>query len=118
LQVTGTVEGRVVAGRSRDVSAKVSNAIKRLYVIKGQNVRECDPLVEFATKLTQSQPDTARIQLRMTKKIILAAQTARAPFDGQITAPRYRENAYVDVSENAAIARLTQQGPILALARV
>jgi len=43
---------------------------------------------------------------------ILDAQSIIAPFKGRITAPLYRENAYVDLTEGTEIATIVQLDPI------
>jgi RND family efflux transporter MFP subunit len=62
-------------------------------------------------RIAESEADKAAIQLEMAE-LILSAQKLHAPFDGQMTVPRYRENANVDVKEGHEIATLIQLHPI------
>ncbi len=61
--------------------------------------------------IAEAEAETAGIQLQKAE-IILSVQKLYAPFDGQMTAPRYRENANVDVAEGHEIATLIQLDPI------
>ena len=62
-------------------------------------------------KIAETEAEKAAIQLKMAK-LILSVQKLHAPFDGQMTAPRYRENANVDVKEGHEIATLIQLDPV------
>lgn len=158
-----TAKGVVVAARSWDISAEVSNKINRLHFVQGQIVKKGDLLVEFDTafkkleveaaeaararaaaqmklaqgvlerqeKLQKKQASSlamykealfnaeiakadhrsAEVKLNMAKAI-LSVQKLYAPFDGQISAPRYRENANVDITKGTEIATLVQLDPI------
>jgi RND family efflux transporter MFP subunit len=161
--LTGEAKGVVVAARSWDISAEVSNKISRLHFTTGQLVQKGDLLVEFDTafkrfdvelaktalakaetnmasadeafqrqeKLKQSSAasevsyDAAKhaadnaqadhraavIRLEMAETI-LSAQKLYAPFDGQMSASKYRENANVSIDEGSEIATLVQLDPI------
>ena len=61
--------------------------------------------------IAEAEAEKAAIQLKMAE-LILSVQELHAPFDGQMTAPRYRENANVDVAEGHEIATLIQLDPI------
>jgi RND family efflux transporter MFP subunit len=61
--------------------------------------------------IAETVAEKAAIQLEMAE-LILSAQKLYAPFDGQMTAPRYRDNANVDVAEGHEIATLIQLDPI------
>lgn len=158
-----TAEGVVVAARSWDISAEVSNKISRIHFVRGQIVKRGDLLVEFDTtfkklevalaeaalarastqlelakevfdrqeelkskgavslakykdalfgaEIAQADQRAAEVELEMARSI-LDAQKLYAPFDGQMSAPRYRENANVDISDGTEIATLVQLDPI------
>ncbi|MEO9573497.1 MAG: efflux RND transporter periplasmic adaptor subunit [Roseobacter sp.] len=161
--LTSTAEGTVVPARSWDVSAEVSNKIRRLHFTTGQLVQKGDLLVEFDTvfkkfdvelakialdkattnmasanealerqeKLRQSAAasevsynaakhaaDKARADHRAANthlemaEAILSIQKLYAPFDGQMSAPKYRENANVNIDEGPEISTLVQLDPI------
>jgi RND family efflux transporter MFP subunit len=162
-EVIGKANGVVVAARSWDISAEVSNKISRIHFTTGQLVEKGDLLVEFDTafkrfdvelakaelakatahmasanealemqeKLKQSavvsdaaynaakhaaeiataEHRAASIHLEMAE-VILSVQKLYAPFDGQMSAARFRENANVDISDSAEIATLVQLDPI------
>lgn len=61
--------------------------------------------------IAETEAEKATIQLQMAE-LILSVQELRAPFDGQMTAPRYRENANVDVKDGHEIATLIQLDPV------
>jgi RND family efflux transporter MFP subunit len=61
--------------------------------------------------IAETEAEKAAIQLKMAE-LILSVQELRAPFGGQMTAPRYRENANVDVKEGHEIATLIQLDPV------
>lgn len=61
--------------------------------------------------IAETEAEKAAIQLKMAE-LILSVQELHAPFDGQMTAPRYRENANVDVKEGHEIATLIQLDPV------
>ena len=61
--------------------------------------------------IAETEAETAAIQLQKAE-LVLSVQKLHAPFDGQMTAPRYRENANVDVAEGHEIATLLQLDPI------
>jgi multidrug efflux pump subunit AcrA (membrane-fusion protein) len=50
-------------------------------------------------------------------KALLEFQTIYAPFDGLMSAPRYRDNANVDITDGTEIGILVQLDPIHVLAR-
>jgi RND family efflux transporter MFP subunit len=158
-----TSKGVVVAARSWDISAEVSNKISRIHFIQGQIVKRGDLLVEFDTgfkklevalaeaalarasaqlelanevfdrqeelksknavslavykdalfgaEIAQADQRATEVELEMARSI-LEAQKLYAPFNGQMSAPRYRENANVDISDGAEIATLVQLDPI------
>lgn len=61
--------------------------------------------------IAEAEAEKAAIQLKMAE-LILSVQELHAPFDGQMTAPRYRENANVDVKDGHEIATLIQLDPV------
>ena len=61
--------------------------------------------------IAEAEAEKAAIQLKMAD-MILSVQELHAPFDGQMTAPRYRENANVDVKDGHEIATLIQLDPV------
>lgn len=62
-------------------------------------------------QIAQADAEKAATQLEMAE-LILSVQKLYAPFDGQMSAPRYRENANVDLKEGHEIATLIQLNPI------
>jgi RND family efflux transporter MFP subunit len=158
-----TSKGVVVAARSWDISAEISNKISRIHFVQGQIVKRGDLLVEFDTgfkklevalaeaalarasaqlelanevfdrqeelksknavslavykdalfgaEIAQADQRATEVELEMARSI-LEAQKLYAPFNGQMSAPRYRENANVDISDGAEIATLVQLDPI------
>ena len=65
----------------------------------------------FAVELAKAELETTKVQLEMASAI-LGAQKIHAPFDGRISAPLYRENAYVDLAEGTEIATIVSLDPI------
>jgi RND family efflux transporter MFP subunit len=65
----------------------------------------------FAVEAAKAALKIADVELRIASAI-LDAQEIYAPIDGRITAPRYRENAYVDLTEGTEIATIVQLDPI------
>jgi RND family efflux transporter MFP subunit len=65
----------------------------------------------FNYQIAKADHRAAVIKLEMAKAI-LEVQKLYAPFDGQMSAARYRENANVDISDGTEIATLVQLNPI------
>jgi RND family efflux transporter MFP subunit len=65
----------------------------------------------FAAEAAATELKSADVQLEMANAV-LNAQKIYAPFDGRITEPLYRENAYVDLREGTEIATVIQLDPI------
>ncbi len=156
-------DGVVVAARSWDISAEVSNKISRIHFIQGQIIKKGDLLVEFDSGFKKLEVEAAEAALARAEaqmklaqdvferqatlkkknvaslakyketlfnaqiakaayrsaevelkkaKAILEVQKLYAPFDGQMSAARYRENANVNIVEGTEIATLVQLDPI------
>lgn len=71
----------------------------------------------FAVELAKADLKFAEVQLKKATAI-LGAQKIYAPFDGLISVPLYRENAYVDLTEGTEIATIVQLDPIYVLAPI
>jgi RND family efflux transporter MFP subunit len=65
----------------------------------------------FKYQIAKADHRATLIKLEMAKAI-LEVQKLYAPFDGQMSAARYRENANVDISDGTEIATLVQLNPI------
>lgn len=71
---------------------------------------------EIAAELARADAREAELKLK-TAEGLLQIQTIYAPFDGQMSAPRYRDNANVDITDGTEIGILVQLDPIHVLAR-
>jgi RND family efflux transporter MFP subunit len=71
---------------------------------------------EIATELARADVRDAELKLKKAEGL-LQVQTIYAPFDGLMSAPRYRDNANVDISDGTEIGILVQLDPIHVLAR-
>lgn len=65
----------------------------------------------FAVEMAKAALKIADVELKITTEI-LKAQQIYAPIDGRMTAPRYRENSYVDLTTGTEIATIVQLDPI------
>lgn len=65
----------------------------------------------FSMKSAEASVLVLEVQRDMAAAI-LAAQKLYAPFDGQISAPNYRENANVNIDDSREIATIVQLDPI------
>ena len=65
----------------------------------------------FATRLAETDHRALEVQRDMADAI-LNSQKLYAPFDGQISAPQYRENANVNIDDSREIATIVQLDPI------
>jgi RND family efflux transporter MFP subunit len=70
-------------------------------------------LRESSLNLEVAQADLREAEILLSKaKTILEVQEIYAPFDGQVSAPLYRDNANVDPARDTEIATLVQLDPI------
>jgi RND family efflux transporter MFP subunit len=84
-----------------------SQTLKRKNVVSEAKTREAELNAAIATA------DMRRAELGLTTAdLILKFQKLYAPFDGQMSAPRYRENANVDIDQGSEIATIVQLDPI------
>lgn len=65
----------------------------------------------FKAEIAKADHRSAQVDLKKAEAI-LTVQTLYAPFDGQMSAARYRENANVDIAKGTEIATLVQLDPI------
>ena len=65
----------------------------------------------FAVETAKAALKIAEVELKIATEI-LKAQKIYAPIDGRMTQPRYRENAYVDLTTGTEIATIVQLDPI------
>ena len=72
---------------------------------------------KFAAWMAKADHDVIEAKRDMAA-VLLKAQNLYAPFDGQISAPRYRENANVNIEDSRAIATVVLLDPIFVRAPV
>jgi membrane fusion protein (multidrug efflux system) len=105
LAKTGLAQAKAGLAKAKEKLAR-----KQKLSESAVSVAELRDAVLDAT-IAETEAEKAAIQLKKAE-LILSVQEMHAPFDGQMTAPRYRENANVDVAEGHEIATLIQLDPI------
>jgi RND family efflux transporter MFP subunit len=101
------------AARAKAQMSLVKEALDRQERLKDKNIVSLANYREalFNYQIAKADHRTAVIKFDMAT-VILKVQKLYAPFDGQMSAARYRENANVDISDGTEIATLVQLDPI------
>lgn len=115
---TGFKQLELDLAEARLAEAEVAVAEASEVLARQEELRETDTVSEaryrdalFALRRAEAAYQTLAVQRDMAR-IILDAQKLYAPFDGQISAPRYRENANVNIEDSREIATIVQLDPI------
>jgi len=97
-------------------------AKEKLERIEKLKQKDLVSLANYREAILSSNYANANLRLEeidLTKaKRILKVQKLYAPFDGQMSAPRYHENANVDIADGTEIATIVQLDPIHVLFKV
>lgn len=100
--------------------AKAATALDeaREVLSRQEELREKDAVSEatyraslFAARMAVAEHRALKVKRDMAAAI-LQVQKLHAPFDGQMSAPRYRENANVNIEHSREVATIVQLDPI------
>ncbi len=84
-----------------------AKSLKAKDVVSSARFREA----ELELQMAMAKREIARVEL-VRAKMVLREQSIYAPFDGQMSAPRFAENANVEVRAGQEIAKIVQLDPI------
>lgn len=115
---TGMKKIEVAVAKAAYERAKLLAQLKQEEFQRSQTLKKKDVVSEAKTREAElnaaiAAADMRRAELDLTTaKLILKFQKLYAPFDGQMSAARYRENANVDIDQGSEIATIVQLDPI------
>ena len=104
--------------RANAALKKTTENLQRQTTLKKREVSSVVRFRDAEIAVELARADVRDAELRVKKaKGLLEVQTIYAPFDGLMSAPRYRDNANVDITDGTEIGILVQLDPIHVLAR-
>lgn len=104
--------------RAKSALTQVEENLQRQTKLKDRDVSSVARFRDAEIAAEIARADVRDAELRVKKaEGLLAVQTISAPFDGLMSAPRYRDNANVDITDGTEIGILVQLDPIHVLAR-
>jgi RND family efflux transporter MFP subunit len=102
-----------IAERAKAQMGLMEEILSRQERLKDKNIVSLANYREALFKYRIAKADYRATEIKfLMAKGILEVQKLYAPFDGQLSAARYRENANVDISDGTEIATLVQLDPI------
>jgi RND family efflux transporter MFP subunit len=109
---------KVAILRANAALTQVEEKLQRQTKLKDREVASVAGFrdAEIAADLARADLRDAELKLQKAEGL-LQVQTIYAPFDGLMSAPRYRDNANVDITDGTEIGILVQLDPIHVLAR-
>ena len=113
--VTSNAEGVVVAARSWDISAEVSNKISRIRFTTGQLVKKGDLLVEFDTAFKKFDVELAKTAVAKAATNISSANEALERQEKLKQSPSFSEVSYNAAKHAADNARADHRAAIIHL---
>jgi membrane fusion protein (multidrug efflux system) len=97
-------------------TAQLELAKDKLTRIKGLRAKNVSSLAKYIEAELNAKIAAANVQIAKVNvdraKLVVKEQKLFAPFDGQMSAPRFRNNANVEVVMGSEIATLVQMDPI------